>query len=208
MVSSVVWFVWFFHAEKPGAFLQEKTDTSYPRASLCSCLWQLLVTNGSHASNSARLGLRWCRSPTRLTKSHTGPHWGKFVFTSVFPQPFPAGSNRQLLQHENVVGQKKIFSPMAFSLVSLSHIFSVGFPPRFSKYVLRSLFFVLCGSIFAWRASPLLGKTKGRDCSGFRINIHFSATFWSKFIRMLAAWAREAVLFGAIRPNHHHHHHR
>lgn len=199
--------LWFFAREKPDAFPQEKTDTSYPRASLGSCLWQLLLTTGSHGPNRAGLQLRWCRSPTRPPKLHTRPHRAEFVFTSVFPQPFPAGSNRQLLQHENVVGQKKIFSPMAFSLVSLSHIFSVGFPPRFSKYVLRSLFFVLYGSIFAWRASPLLGKTKGRDCSGFRINIHFSATFWSKFIRMLAAWAREAVLFGAIRPNHHHHHH-
>ena len=147
----------------------------------------------------------WRRS-ARVIFRHAWRRWVKGCFCRLCaPQPFPAGSNRQLLQHENVVGQKKIFSPMAFSLVSLSHIFSVGFPPRFSKYVLRSLFFVLCGSIFAWRASPLLRKTKGRDCSGFRINIHFSATFWSKFIRMLAAWAREAVLFGAIRPNHHHH---
>ena len=127
------------------------------RVLLGSCLWQLLATTGSHASNRACLGLRWCHFLTWLSKSHTEAHRGKFVFTSVFPQPFPAGSNRQLLQHENVVGQKKIFSPMTFSLVSLSHIFSVGFPPRFSKYVLRSLFFVLCGSIFAWRASPLLG---------------------------------------------------
>ena len=114
-------------------------------------------TTASHGSNGAGLRPLWYRFPTRPSKPHTGPHRGKFVFTSVFPQPFPAGSNRQLLQHENVVGQKKIFSPMAFSLVSLSHIFSVGFPPRFSKYVLRILFFVLCGSIFAWRASPLLG---------------------------------------------------
>ena len=158
----------------------------------------------SHWPNRAGIEPRWCPLPSsqNRTQGHTGASLYLLPFS---PQPFPAGSNRQLLQHENVVGQKKIFSPMAFSLVSLSHIFSVGFPPRFSKYVLRSLFFVLCGSIFAWRASPLLGKTKGRDCSGFRINIHFSATFWSKFIRMLAAWAREAVLFGAIRPNHHHH---
>ena len=28
---------WVFNAEKPGAFPQEKTDTSYPRASLGSC---------------------------------------------------------------------------------------------------------------------------------------------------------------------------
>ena len=42
------WVCWGFHAEKPGTFPQEKTDTSYPRASLSSCHRQLLVTNGSH----------------------------------------------------------------------------------------------------------------------------------------------------------------
>ena len=35
---------WVFNAEKPGAFRQEKTDTSYPRASLGSCHRQLLLT--------------------------------------------------------------------------------------------------------------------------------------------------------------------
>ena len=48
------------------------------RVLLGSCLWQLLATAGSHASNKACLGLRRCRSPTRLSKSHTGPHRGEF----------------------------------------------------------------------------------------------------------------------------------
>ena len=52
-----------FHPEKPGAFPQEKTDTSYPRASLGSCLWQPLLTNGSQGSNKGCLGLHWCRFP-------------------------------------------------------------------------------------------------------------------------------------------------
>ena len=69
-----------FHAEKPGAFPQEKTDTSYPRASLGSCLWQLLVTAGSPWPNRAGNPFRWCRSPTRLPKPHTGPHRGEFGF--------------------------------------------------------------------------------------------------------------------------------
>ena len=73
---------WVFHAEKPGAFPQEKTDASYPRASLGSCLWQLLATTGSHAPNRAGLGLRWCRFPTRLPKPHTGPHRAEFGFTA------------------------------------------------------------------------------------------------------------------------------
>ena len=71
---------WVFNAEKPGAFPQEKTDTSYPRASLGSCPWQLLLTTAPHGSNRACSGLRWCRSPTRPSKPHTGPHGGEFGF--------------------------------------------------------------------------------------------------------------------------------
>ena len=33
------------------------------RVLLGSCLWQLLATTGSHASNRACLGLRWCHFP-------------------------------------------------------------------------------------------------------------------------------------------------
>ena len=53
-----------FHPEKPGAFPQEKADTSYPRASLDSCLWQLLATTAPHGFNRAGVGLRWCCFPT------------------------------------------------------------------------------------------------------------------------------------------------
>ena len=74
------WVCWGFHAEKPGTFPQEKTDTSYPRASLSSCHRQLLVTNGSHGFNRACLGLPWCRFPTLSPKPHTGPHRGEFGF--------------------------------------------------------------------------------------------------------------------------------
>ena len=149
------WVCFFF-----SAFPQFLASTSLEwRQNQFSLSWGLTAAPGFAHNRLTRL--QQGRQPVSLVLlPYLAPktaHRGKFVFTSVFPQPFPAGSNRQLLQHENVVGQKKIFSPMAFSLVSLSHIFSVGFPPRFSKYVLRSLFFVLCGSIFAWRASPLLG---------------------------------------------------
>ena len=48
------------------------------RVLLGSCLWQPLATTGSHGPNRAGLGLRWCRFPTRLSKSHTGPHRGEF----------------------------------------------------------------------------------------------------------------------------------
>ena len=37
-------------------------------------------TTGSHAFNRACLGLRWCRSPTRLSKPHTGSHRCEFGF--------------------------------------------------------------------------------------------------------------------------------
>ena len=39
------------------------------------------LTTGSRWPNRAFLGLRWCRSPTRLSKPHTGPHRGEFGFT-------------------------------------------------------------------------------------------------------------------------------
>ena len=61
---------WVFNAEKPSAFPQEKTDTSYPRASLGSCLGNCC----SHGFNRAGLGLGWCRSPTWLSKPHTALH--------------------------------------------------------------------------------------------------------------------------------------
>lgn len=49
------------NAEKPGAFPQEKTDASYPRASLGSCLWRLLLTTGQHGFNGVDLrSRRWC----------------------------------------------------------------------------------------------------------------------------------------------------
>ena len=37
-------------------------------------------TTGSHASNRACLGRRWCRSPTWTPKTHTGPHRAEFGF--------------------------------------------------------------------------------------------------------------------------------
>ena len=48
-------------------------------------------TEALHASNRAGLGLRWCRSPARPPKPHTGPHRGKFAFFSpkrTYPSPF------------------------------------------------------------------------------------------------------------------------
>ena len=75
---------WNFNVEKPGAFPQEKTDTSYPRDSLGSCLWQLLLTNGSHGSNGACLGHRWCRFPTRFPKIAHRATRGRVWFSPFF----------------------------------------------------------------------------------------------------------------------------
>ena len=56
-------------------------------------------TTGSHGSNRACLGYRWCRFPTQLSKPHTGPYGAEFGFTvfswgvsapARLPSPFPA----------------------------------------------------------------------------------------------------------------------
>ena len=60
-------------------------------ASLGSCLWQLLVTNGSRWLNRAGLGLRWCRSPTRPPTPHTGPHRAEFGVYHFFLERFCPG---------------------------------------------------------------------------------------------------------------------
>lgn len=62
------------------------------RVLLGSCLWQLLATTGSHASNRACLGLRWCHFLTWLSKSHTGPHRAEFRFHRFFFLDFLGGS--------------------------------------------------------------------------------------------------------------------
>ena len=54
------------------------------RVLLGSCLWQLLATTGSHASNRACLGLRWCTSlpgSQNRTQGHTGPSLDFTVFS-------------------------------------------------------------------------------------------------------------------------------
>ena len=59
--------------------------------SLGSCPWQLPLTNGSHGSNGAGLGLWWCRSPTWRPKPHTGPHRAEFGFHHFFLVRFGFG---------------------------------------------------------------------------------------------------------------------
>ena len=68
------------NAEKPGAFPKEKTDTSYPRASLGSCLWQLMLTTAPTASTGLVLCLVGVVSPTWPPKANTGPHRAEFGF--------------------------------------------------------------------------------------------------------------------------------
>ena len=60
-------------------------------ASLGSCLWQLMVTNGSRWLNRAGLGLRWCRSPTRPPTPHTGPRRAEFGVYHFFLERFCPG---------------------------------------------------------------------------------------------------------------------
>ena len=54
--------------------------------------WPCSFTAGPRWPNRACLGLRWCRSPTRLTKSHTGSHRGEFGFHRLFLVRFFCGS--------------------------------------------------------------------------------------------------------------------
>ena len=70
--------------EKPGAFTQEKTDASYPRVSLGSCLWQLLLTTAPHGSNGVDSGL--------LSKLHTGVHRVEFGSHRLFFLVFLIGN--------------------------------------------------------------------------------------------------------------------
>ena len=80
-----------FSAGKDGYFVSDDFSGS--------CLWQLLVTNGSHGSNGAGLGLWWCRSPTWLSKSHTGAHRGEFRFcvqNKLTPPPKGGGAGYHL----------------------------------------------------------------------------------------------------------------
>ena len=48
----------------------------FPPVALYRCCQAF--TEALHASNRACEELPWCRSPTRLSKSHTGPHRGEF----------------------------------------------------------------------------------------------------------------------------------
>ena len=56
-------------------------------------------TTGSHGPNRAGLLLRWCRSPTRPPKPHTGPHRGEFGFSlqnELTPPPKGGGAGYHL----------------------------------------------------------------------------------------------------------------
>ena len=66
----------FSIAEEPGALPQEKTGTSYPRASLGMSRRLIPLTTGSHDSNRACLGFCWYRpllSSQNRTQAHTEP---------------------------------------------------------------------------------------------------------------------------------------
>ena len=79
------------NAEKPGAFSQEKTDVSCPRASLSSCSWHLLLTTAPHGFNGAGNPFCWCCFPTLAPKSHTGAHRAEFGVYFFFRVCFRSG---------------------------------------------------------------------------------------------------------------------
>ena len=51
------------------------------------------VHTAPHGSNEAGLGLRWCRSPTRCPKTHTGSHRGFFSFALSLLHFSPTGKS-------------------------------------------------------------------------------------------------------------------
>ena len=74
----------FSIAEEPGALPQEKTETSYPRASLGMSCRLILLTTSSHGFNRACLGHRWCRFPTRFPKIAHRATRGRVWFSPFF----------------------------------------------------------------------------------------------------------------------------
>ena len=96
------WVCWSFPAEKPGAFPQEKTDTSYPRASLGSCLWQLLVTAGPTGRVCCFGGVVSLPRPLTSQKS---PHRGEFGFSRQNElTPPPKGGGVGLFSNSGCLG--------------------------------------------------------------------------------------------------------
>ena len=76
---------WDFNAEKPGAFPQEKRDTSYPWASLGSCLWQLLLTNGLTRPQQGRSGAAPVSFPYPVLKTAHRAAQGRVWISPPFP---------------------------------------------------------------------------------------------------------------------------
>ena len=72
------------------------------------------MATASHGSNRAGLGLRWCRSPTRPPKPHTGPHRAEFLFCAqneVTPPPLGGGAGYHLTWLAGILMQR---SPVLF----------------------------------------------------------------------------------------------
>ena len=138
------------------------------------------LTAGSHWPNRAGLGLSWGRFPSRPPKPHTSHAGASLVSPPFFPSLSRWKPGKQQIcvhgnltgaqfQDENLIGKKRFSLPW-LSLASPPHFFSRP-PSHFSNFVLRSLFFVLCGSIFAWGCSLFLGKRKAGSNPGPRIKI-------------------------------------
>ena len=80
----------------------------------------------------------------------------------------------------------------------------------FSQYIFASLlqnsfcealFFAYCPAIFEGTPLLFLGKRKAGIAPSLRIKIHFSTTFWSNLIRILAACALVVVPAGSKVPS-------
>ena len=109
---------------------QEKTDTSYSKDSLSSCLWQLLITNGSHGSNGSGLAPRWCSLPYPAPKTAHRATQSRVWFHRFFIPPFCSGNANNSRSNSSVRFTTLQMGRMVISKGSFptSHCL----PPRFS----------------------------------------------------------------------------
>ena len=96
----------------------------------CSRIWAVPVlldspTTAPHGSNRAGNPFRWCRSPTRFSKPHTGPHRGKSCFTDFSSRVFV------LAEPQNPASGCNL-PPLGW--VILAKIFSLFSPPQILRW--------------------------------------------------------------------------
>ena len=96
----------------------------------CSRIWAVPVlldspTTAPHGSNRAGNPFRWCRSPTRFSKPHTGPHRGKSCFTDFSSRVFVLAEPQNPASGCNLPPLGWVILAKIFSLFSPPQIFAL-----------------------------------------------------------------------------------